>query len=179
MNNRTTDDGVGGLRGRGITPTQPSMFHARYPDVTDNQVTRRAEFKDLFAALVRSVADGAISKEEKSVCAEAIKGRSLSVKGLEILLTIAARSQRPFAVEEFCRQQVLQRASAAPSRPFSAFEDETRAQASADVSQWQFVRERLPVRRDQALDHMTQHSHQLRRAIDALHVWTPNGRIFA
>jgi hypothetical protein len=153
------------------------MFQPRYPDVTDNQVTRRAELQSLFAACVRAIADGAETKEEKSICAEAIKGRSLSIQGFFTLIRVAARAQKPFALEEFVRGAVLNEMTSPRSLcVVDTWLMEGRRQNAADEAHDQFIVERIPVRRDGALDRLVPHLDALRQAIDSLHIWNPTGK---
>jgi hypothetical protein len=147
------------------------MFHPVYTREADPQV-RRAEFRRLFALAIRKIADHAVTKQERSVCAEAIKGRSLSIDGLDILLDIAARAEKPFALEQFIGGQVIQRMAGVPSLCVTTtFLNETRAQARGDIDRSHFHVERTPVRRDQAADALGLHKMALEQDITALLRW--------
>ena len=176
-NNSGSAIGAGGPLVGSMTTKQPPMSAIVYQSHAETLAMRRAEFKQLLAGLARNLRPHAHTKRERSVCDELARGRSLSVEGLEIMCELVARSEKPFALEELIRGQVL-RSLATPSRcPIDTFLDETRAQAQGDIAQGHFLVERTSTRRDAAIDALGRHWSALRVALDALHVWPTRQRV--
>jgi hypothetical protein len=153
---------------------QTTMFV--YQQDGDSLEGRRTEFKKMLAAIATSLREWAISKQEKSVCDEVIRGRALSIDGLETLCTIAARSEKPFVLENAIQGAVLRRMEGIP--PLCVTDTlltETRAQSDGDENRILFHVERTPVRRDQALDAMGLHRLAIERDMAALQRWDYKG----
>lgn len=149
------------------SPATPMLVH----QLSDDPLVRQRDLKSLMGEIAQNLRKHARTSRERSICDDVRRGLRLSLDGLEILCELAARSEKPFILEEAIRGEVL-RALAQPSRcPIDTFIDETRAQAQADVAQAGFLVERTSSRRDAALDGLGQHFSKIRVALDALHVW--------
>lgn len=175
---KTAEDG--GLRGiPRMKPTYPMTVHQQDAGF----LARRQEFTALVAEIARKLAPFAITKEEKQAVWDAQRPASprLSIRSLEILCELAARSDRPFTLEQAIQQAVVQRMTApAPLCVVDTGMTETRAQSRGDIDRWQFHVERTPVRRDQALDALGLHKAAIATDMIALMQWPSNGRrVFA
>lgn len=176
---------IGGVAGGERTGSMTRI--STHPTMTVHQhnavslAERRLEFVQLVAAIAQQLAPFAITKEEKQAVWDAQRPACprLSIRSLELLCDLAARSDHPFLLEEAMRGAVIQRLAAPTTLcPIDTFLDETRAQAKADVAQAMFLVERTPTRRDQALDGLGVHRHWLSRSMDALHAWPSPRKVF-
>ena len=129
---------------------------------------RRAEFRELLAGLARYLYDFAVTKTEKSVCKELMRGRALSIDGLETLVDLAGRADNPMVLEETLRSAVLRRL-AAPKVicAFEASELEQEANHPLNIAQLLAAREKSPIRWTQVLETARQQLFATRRLIDA------------
>lgn len=85
-------------------------------------VARKDEFRALLKEIALYLYRFASTKAEKSICQELARGRSLSIDGLDVLCDLAAKSDRPFVLENGIQRTVVQRVAALPSPPLCAFE---------------------------------------------------------
>lgn len=171
--------GGGRAMSEGIGQTSQQRLPIVYQQNGDSLESRRQEFRKLLANAARYLYDYAATKAERSVCQEVIRGRALSIDGLEILVELAARAERPFTLEDVMRHAVLQRMAASPAEISTLHHVETIDQGLADPWQVRFDRETTPVIRDATVEHCLPHLHSLRAYIDRLMTWTPNGRRWA
>lgn len=106
--------------------------------------------------------------------------RGYGFTGMIRLLEIAPRTANPHLLPEAIRAHVVR---AIPHYASLSVTDttlaETATQGPADVAQSRFLVERTATIRDLSLEKSVQHWDELRRYLDALHAWTPNGRTFA
>lgn len=161
--------------------------HSHQPSMSVHQqdasiLARRQEFAALVAEIARKLAPFAATKEEKQAVWDAQRPAAprLSIRSLEIFCELAARSDRPFTLEQTIQQAVIQRMAApVPLCIVDTGMQETRAQSRGDIDRWQFHVERTPTRRDQALDSLGLHKAALATDMRALMEWDSGRRIFA
>lgn len=121
-----------------------------------------------FQPVGRYLHDFAITKAEKSVCQEAMRGRSLSFDGLETLCRIAARSDRPFIVEEAVRAVVIVLHTNPPVIcPLEASKQEQESNGLLDLDQLDAHREKTPVRWGRVADTGKMQMHRTRVLVDS------------
>lgn len=149
-----------------------SSFHPVYQSHLESLASRRDEFRRLLAEIAHYLAAFAVTKQEKSVCWEVQRGKSLSIAGLEILCELAARSDRPFVLENGIQRAVLQRIAAPSALCITdTFIRETRVQGETDAVRTLFHVERTPTRRDQAADWLGRHIAALTTDLKAVLSW--------
>jgi hypothetical protein len=147
---------------------QSSMSTAlRYQSNTPSLAERRKEFDELFSEAVRSLRPFALTERERQTVDDAARLRSLSPAGLKTLVAIAARSDRPFILEECIRSAVVAATVAAPAPCLDeANEAETESNHPLNVSQLLWERERTPVRAVGVVEAARQQLHATRILID-------------
>jgi hypothetical protein len=171
----------GGARGRMTRISHYPSMNVHQHD-GESLAGRADEFRKLIAAIARKLEPFAVTKEEKQAVWDAYRPTAprLSMRQLELFCDLAARSDRPFVLEQGIQQAVIQRIAA--PRPLcvnTTGVDETAAQGRGDVDRWQFHIERTPTRRDQALDSLGLHKAALGTDMLALMQWNSGKRIFA
>lgn len=161
--------GAGGARAF-IAPTQYTMPAISYQSHAETLAARRAEFRELVQAAARNLRPYARTTREQSVCDEAARGHSLSIDGLAILCDLVARSERPFALEELIRGQVLRARTAEPATDvYDLNEAEQVVDAEADLIQMQAAREKCRTRLQQLTEVGPRMIAMWRRLTDAAH----------
>lgn len=131
-------------------------------------VGRGSEFLALLAEMARYLRGFATSQKEYDVCTDVMKGKRLSIAGLERLVDIAARAERPFVLEDTLHRAVLDRMTAPRTCPFEASQYEQQSNGPADEAQLLFAREKTPVRAIQTAEVLQTQAYATKQAIDAL-----------
>lgn len=138
-----------------------------YQNRTD-PLARRVEFRAMLAALGRHLYPYAVGATEKRVLDDLIRGRRLSIDGLEILCGIASRAGNPMCLEQAIGGAVLTRAlHPVPTCVFEESEAEERSNAPLNEAQLLLAREKTPVRAIQVFELANVQAHQTRRLADA------------
>lgn len=170
--------GDGGGRAESMSTTLPMRHPILYRSTKESPASRKQEFHELVREMARKLAPFAITAREKDAIWDAQREvPRLSIAGLELLCELAARSDRPFVLEEAIRGAVIQRIAAFPTTSVRDLHiDETEAQGKSDVWQARFATETTPPVRDAVLDTAVPHLHRLRAYVDGVMRWSPTGR---
>lgn len=169
MKNRLSADVGGGARGISTRTSHLHMqpvYHANTPAV-ESPAGRRREFEHFLVAMVEYLHAFAQDKEERTVCKEVKRLRSLSVHGLKVLVRLAARSDKPFILEETMRAAVLAE-MVNPTLPcvFEASESEQASNEPLNLAQLLAHKEKTPIRWTQVAETGMPQYHATRVLID-------------
>lgn len=148
MKYRSASPMVGNARPLAYRQPSPPTMSAVYHDDADSLVTRRREFRKLLAAIADKLHAAALTPEEKSVCQEVKRGRSLSINGLETLVQLAARCDigQSHILEQAIARAVAERPTVVPLCAWEANERETEINGRLDNAQILAEREDSPTR---------------------------------
>lgn len=167
--NRTRNNGVGGgLEFSVGRMKQPSHMPAPivYQPVAPSLEARRKEFDEMFSEAVASLRPFALTESEARVVDDAARLKSLSPRGLKVLVQIAARSDRPFILEETIRTAVVSAIASPAPCVDEANERETESNHPLNVAQLLWERERTPVRAVGVVEAARQQIHATRVLAD-------------
>lgn len=134
-------------RDRVVSPAiQYECPGSRYPEERF-ELGRRTEFLALLAEMARYLRKFAISQKEYDVCTDVVKGKRLSIAGLDLLVGIAARADKPMVIEDTIRRAIIDRLAAPqPPCPFDASESEQQVNEPLNLAQLVAHREKSPTR---------------------------------
>lgn len=137
---------------------------------SDDLHTRRLEFKTLVCETARGLRSWCRTERERQRCDSVIRGASLSYEGLELLCTLAARSEQPWRLAQTIDGAVLQRAVApAPICAIEASELEEASNGPLNEAQLLFAKEKTPVRAKQVIEAAMPQEQRTRKLIEAAH----------
>lgn len=149
----------------------PGYFAPGYLSRSEKLEARRAEFARLIQEFARAHRQHCITARERAKCDDIIRGQSLSLSGLELLVDLAARSETPLAFEELIRGEVLRRLAApALPCPFEASHAEQASNEPLNAAQLLAHQEKTPVRWWQVVETATEQLRATRTLLDAAQV---------
>lgn len=159
---------------------QPELAF-RQQDVTDSMEARAQDFRQLMASVARHALDTnpLLTAKQKERLRDIERPGYYSDKVIRLLMEAMVHAGNPRFFGEAITGGVL-RLMAAPSRGVvDTHLEETLHQGPHDVAAAVFIEELTSCRRDHALETGAKHLNALRQQLDALHLWTPNGRVYA